>query len=166
MNKLKHGDESAAVVGHRGSTRCQAVAEAKAKIDKAKARVSEALRKELAEKRHQLQKAEQELASSGGACQDRDPHVPGGIIDSPRPTPPGRGARECRRNPRSTTWMARKPSARQESTRQEARVVARSPSRCGVDEASDHDRLESLEKKLAKLLDEVASLKKHEKKDK
>ena len=86
-------------------------------------------------------------------------HSPGGPA-------PGRGSRVIVGELPPDVVVGQKTQCRQESRRKKP---GRSRSPCKVEESkksSDHARLESLEKKLEKLLDEVASLKKHEKKDK
>ena len=116
------------------------VAEKKAQLDKAKVRV-DSLRKELAEKRHQLVDAERDLAKLTVATKAltltlKTPKI---VVD---------------RMPEKLDLKAivKTPSLEFHSSGESSSL---SP--------SDRERLESLEKKLSKLLDEVASLKKHDK---
>ena len=128
-------------------------AERKEQIDKARSRV-ESLRKEFEEKRQQLTNAQrdlQKLRSAGARVEvhvrdplskvETQPHV---VHDTPVQV---RGALQFRANEPAPA-SASQPKA----------ATALSP--------SDKDRLELLEKQLAKLLAEVASLKKHEEKGK
>lgn len=111
-------------------------AEKKAKIDKAKSRI-DALRKELDEKRLQLTKAQRDLEQLVASVARWEI-----LVDEPQTKKP------------LERVTVRQRALLPESPEQPKSATTLSP--------SDKDRLESLEKKLAKLLDEVASLKKHE----
>ncbi len=117
-------------------------AEKKAEIDKARSRI-DALRKQLDEKRQQLTDAQrdlQKLIASGARIELRvaaEPRLRDGFTVKPLEL-------------RVTTDHASGSASQAQS----ATTLNR----------SDKDRLESLEKQLAKLLEEVASLKRHEEK--
>jgi len=119
-------------------------AEKKAEIDKARSRI-DALRKELDEKRQQLTNAQrdlQKLIASGARIELRvaaEPRLREGFTAKPLEL-------------RVTTDHAPDSASQAQS----ATTLNR----------SDKDRLESLEKQLAKLLEEVAGLKRHEEKAK
>ncbi len=114
------------------------LAEKKVQIDKAKARV-DALRKELAEKRQQLVGG----SARPGQTFRRDRGLQY-LDDRSQDLPDVKTAIVERVSPSILEYHPAEPRS------------SLSP--------SDRERLESLEKKLAKLLDEIASLKKHDEK--
>lgn len=122
------------------------LSEKKAQIDKARARV-DVLRKELAEKRQQLVDAERDLAKLSAATRALNLSLTTPRITlSEVPGKPGGTTIVKRVAPGTLEYHFAGPGS------------SLSP--------SDRERLESLEKKLAKLLDEVASLKKRDEKAK
>ena len=135
-------------------------AETKAKIDSAKARVA-ALRKEFDEKRVQLQKAQVELVKLSAEARvqtrmvvremrlARPVAVKGRVVVKPVPPGEAKPAEKEQRHAKNDS----KPNSHVDGTKINDSGLT----------SSDHKRLESLEKKLEKLLDEVASLRKHDK---
>jgi len=120
-------------------------AERKAQIDKARSRIN-TLRKELDEKRQQLTNAQRDLENLVSSVARLE-------------------VRLLERQPRATTFDLSRPLELR-ATRGLAVEPTNQPQSATTLSRSDKDRLESLERQLAKLLDEVASLKKHEAKAK
>ena len=123
-------------------------AERAAQLDKAKARVA-SLKKELADKRQQLAEAERDLAKLAVATKALRLRV----------SEPKALVHEVPVKPGGATTVNPAHAARLE-------LHLASPDSKSSLSPSDRERLESLEKKLARLLDEVANLKKHEDKGK
>jgi beta-lactamase regulating signal transducer with metallopeptidase domain len=136
-------------------------AETKAKIDGARARV-QALRNELDEKRHQLQKAEQDLAKLSAEARVRART----IVREIRIAKPVAEAVRQRVvvkpvKPSDATPEVKELHNAEKAPKTQARAFAFTVPDTGLN-PSDRKRLESLERKLEKLLEEVASLKKHD----
>jgi beta-lactamase regulating signal transducer with metallopeptidase domain len=133
-------------------------ADHKAQVEKAKARV-DSLRKELAEKRQQLSQAQQELAKLSAAMAK--------VRIVTKVVPKGRHAEATAGVEEHRVVKQAEPKAKTEERRvilrraePQAKAFAFTKPESNLS-PSDRERLESLEKKLEKLLDEVASLKKH-----
>jgi beta-lactamase regulating signal transducer with metallopeptidase domain len=133
-------------------------AEQKAQIDKARQRVT-ALRKELAEKRQQLADAQRDLAKLSAVT------LRARIVAEGHKGKPGEAT--ARVEEHRVLIKPADPNQKEE----ERKIIVRggkppvtrfefNKPDSGLS-SSDRDRLDSLEKKLEKLLDEVASLKKH-----